>query len=90
LYKGRRLAIDMKTCDGRAVSYRFVPSMAARSVLLSPLVESQNDFVRYFFGGGTPDGNRVAQFLVRYDDSESPVTGWDTEFQIWLAEKSEL
>ena len=84
-YKTRRLAVDLTTCDGRKISYRFVPLMAIERLLLSPVIASREDFRRFYFDANSERANRIEQFVIRYDDSESPIEGWKPDFRVWFS-----
>ncbi|MDO9454432.1 MAG: hypothetical protein Q7J29_16455 [Stagnimonas sp.] len=81
-YKIRRLTIDVQTCDGETRSYRFVPSMATLPLPLSPLVENARELRQVLFDGNMPPGRRIKRFVIRESESESPIPGWATEYNV--------
>ncbi|MBT8547960.1 hypothetical protein G6680_05025 [Polynucleobacter paneuropaeus] len=83
-YKTKRLMIDITTCDGHSLSYRFIPSMANAPFLFSPVIDNTSEFKRVMFEDSKESAHRVSSFVIRSSSSESPVRGWEQNFTFQL------
>jgi hypothetical protein len=59
LFRSPIVAIELTLEDGAVRAFRFVPKMGRSSTVISPLVESTQDFVRLFGPGDSPPSKRV-------------------------------
>lgn len=81
LFKQSMLKIVITTRNQQEFSYRFIPSMANSTFLISPLVKTNYDFLNFASRekmSALP--NEVISF--RLEGSNSPLSGWKRDFKV--------
>ena len=80
LYKSNLIHLDLEMIDGTKKPFRLVPGMAENGIMISPLVETTQEFNALYSRNSSLDKKRVKSFAVL--QSSGLTSDWDNEYTV--------
>jgi hypothetical protein len=82
LYKPESLQLEVTLESGAVKEYRIVPGMSESGFIISPLIESSNDFALLYFDKSYLKANRVTEISISTDFDM--FSGWAKQYSMTL------
>lgn len=81
-YKLKQLEIKLELANGQVRHYRLIANMASMPLLLSPLIENTQEFLKFYERPAELADKRVVRFEVRPLESTAGYAGWNDPYTI--------
>ena len=78
IYKPSQLEIVIYLADGKEKNFRLISGISQTGIVISPLIESTNEFLLFYSKSEDLSSKRVRSFLIR---AKSQAWQWQPEFE---------